>query len=222
MHHHKSSHDEQVHSTYTYAISIIFYIHLIPYSHIISFSYSSQLQVSPFIPLEYGFFENSAIYNNQLLKIFNNLLNLYYSTLSTSLLSTKDSSFTHSLKMLQTLSNFVHQGWQTATSTFGNENKPKIDIDDLPEFTLSEVSEHWQSDDCWIVVFDRVYDVTDFVDEHPGGAFIMQEHFGRDATLVFRGSRHGPDAYDMLDKFLIGVLVESERMYLGPDMWLER
>ena len=115
--------------------------------------------------------------------------------------------------MLQTLSNFVHQGWQTATSTFGNENKPKIDIDDLPEFTLSEVSEHWQSDDCWIVVFDRVYDVTDFVDEHPGGAFIMQEHFGRDATLVFRGSRHGPDAYDMLDKFLIGVLVEVSFHY---------
>lgn len=110
--------------------------------------------------------------------------------------------------MLQTLSNFVHQGWQSATSTFGSEAKPKIDIDDLPEFTLSEVSEHWQPDDCWIVVFDRVYDVTQFVDEHPGGAYIMQEHLGRDATLVFRGSRHGPDAYDMLEKYLIGVLVE--------------
>lgn len=110
--------------------------------------------------------------------------------------------------MLQTISNFVHQGWQSATSTFESESKPKIDIDDLPEYTLSEVSEHWQPDDCWIVVFDRVYDVTHFVDEHPGGAYIMQEHLGRDATLVFRGSRHGPDAYDMLDKYLVGVLVE--------------
>lgn len=113
--------------------------------------------------------------------------------------------------MLQTFQNFassVHEHWQTATTTISNVGKAKVDFDDLPQYTLSEVSQHWQSSDCWIVVFDRVYDVTDFIDEHPGGSYIMQEHAGRDATLVFRGSRHGPDAYDMLDKYLIGVLVE--------------
>ena len=113
--------------------------------------------------------------------------------------------------MLQTLQNFASQTWQTATTAIiptTGKVTPKIDYDELPQFTLAEVSEHWMPNDCWIVVFDRVYDVTDFVDQHPGGAYIMQEHAGRDATMVFRGSRHGPDAYDMLDKYLIGVLVE--------------
>lgn len=78
----------------------------------------------------------------------------------------------------------------------------------LREFTLAEVSEHWSPDDCWVVVFDRVYDITNFIDSHPGGSYIMLEYAGRDATIAFRGSRHGPDAYDMLAQYLIGVLVE--------------
>jgi cytochrome b involved in lipid metabolism len=34
------------------------------------------------------------------------------------------------------------------------------------------------------------------------------ENAGRDATLAFRGSRHSKDAFDMLEKFCIGILVE--------------
>ena len=105
--------------------------------------------------------------------------------------------------------------WQNVDSAASSTvSKPKVDIDDLPQFTLAEVSEHWSPDDCWIVVFDRVYDVTDFLDEHPGGQYIMLEHAGRDATMVFRGSRHSQDAYDMLDKYLVGVLVEVRKSCL--------
>ncbi|KAI2806500.1 Regulator of nonsense transcripts upf2 [Blomia tropicalis] len=137
--------------------------------------------------------------------------------------------------MLQTLQNFAstvsstantllsQHHWQNVASKVSTTSVSETkSIEDLPLITLAEVSEHWMPNDCWIVVFDRVYDVTDFLDEHPGGQYIMLEHAGRDATLVFRGSRHGRDAYDMLDKYLIGILPEHERLYLGPDMWLER
>jgi len=136
--------------------------------------------------------------------------------------------------MLQTITNFVstissttntllsQHHWQNVDSKASITGKNvKIDPESLPQYTLSEVSEHCMPDDCWIIVFDRVYDVTDFLDEHPGGQYIMLENAGRDATLVFRGSRHGRDAYDMLDKYLVGVLVEHERLYLGPDCWME-
>lgn len=89
-----------------------------------------------------------------------------------------------------------------------NESTKRQSCDNLPEYTLAEVSEHWQTNDCWVVVEDLVYDITEFVDEHPGGQYIVMEHAGRDATLVFRGSRHSQDAYNMLDKYLIGILVE--------------
>lgn len=33
------------------------------------------------------------------------------------------------------------------------------------EITLEEVSWHDNSSDCWIVIYDRVYDITDFLNE---------------------------------------------------------
>lgn len=33
------------------------------------------------------------------------------------------------------------------------------------EITLEEVSWHDNSSDCWVVIYDRVYDITDFLDE---------------------------------------------------------
>ena len=83
----------------------------------------------------------------------------------------------------------------------------------LPEYTLSQVAEHITPDDCWIVIYDKVYDVTNFLSQHLGGEFIILEYAGRDATLAFRSTRHGDDSYDLLEKYLIGILVENERMY---------
>jgi cytochrome b involved in lipid metabolism len=83
----------------------------------------------------------------------------------------------------------------------------------LKQYSLQEVSEHCLPNDCWIVLFDKIYDVTDFLSEHPGGEFIILESAGRDATLAFRGTRHGKDSYDSLSKYLVGILPESERLY---------
>lgn len=33
-----------------------------------------------------------------------------------------------------------------------------------------EISNHNTPDDCWIVVDNQVWDVTDFLDKHPGGS----------------------------------------------------
>lgn len=96
---------------------------------------------------------------------------------------------------------------------------PKKSVqDDLKEYSLQEVAEHCLPNDCWIVLFDKIYDVTDFLSEHPGGEFIILESAGRDATLAFRGTRHGKDSYDSLAKYLVGILPESERIYSGQEI----
>lgn len=43
------------------------------------------------------------------------------------------------------------------TSAFGVGNERTI--------TLEEVSWHDHAKDCWIIIYDRVYDVTDFLEE---------------------------------------------------------
>lgn len=81
------------------------------------------------------------------------------------------------------------------------------------KFTLNEVQQHSTLDDCWMVIFDKVYNVTSFVNDHPGGDFILLEYAGRDATHGFLSTRHGSTAYKMMDKYWIGILVDEELYY---------
>jgi len=37
------------------------------------------------------------------------------------------------------------------------------------QFTLKEIATHNNKKDCWLVINDVVYDVTNYLDEHPGG-----------------------------------------------------
>ena len=40
---------------------------------------------------------------------------------------------------------------------------PSLNWSSLPEYSLDQVSWHSYSDDCWIVIRDKVYDVTKFI-----------------------------------------------------------
>lgn len=81
-------------------------------------------------------------------------------------------------------------------------------------YTLSEVAEHDTYNDCWIVIYDRVYNVTEFIEQHPGGAEMILEYAGRDGSIAFRG--HSRLAIDSLKLYEIGELPEKERIYRRP------
>ncbi|XP_067120529.1 uncharacterized protein [Centruroides vittatus] len=96
-----------------------------------------------------------------------------------------------------------------------NEGCEKTDLDVTPGFyRLADVAAHCQPDDCWVIVGHKVYDVTSFLSEHPGGYEIIMEHAGRDATIAFYGAAHLKEAFRQLDRLLVGVLVEYERLNL--------
>ena len=44
--------------------------------------------------------------------------------------------------------------------------------------TLKECQEHVREDDCWLVINGKVLDVTEFMDEHPGGLDILLQSTG--------------------------------------------
>ncbi|KDR24001.1 cytochrome b5 type B-like [Zootermopsis nevadensis] len=85
-----------------------------------------------------------------------------------------------------------------------------------PTISLDQVSWHDHCSDCWVVIYDRVYEITDFLLEHPGGEEILLEYAGRDATLAFRGIGHGVAQLQALERYFLGVLPESERIYSCP------
>lgn len=90
---------------------------------------------------------------------------------------------------------------------------------DLKQFTLAEVAKHNTAADLWMIIDDKVYDVTKFQAEvtrepirflihwnsnfrfvvllclqHPGGEEVLVEAAGKDATTEFVDVGHSSDA----------------------------
>ncbi|KAI8476276.1 MAG: cytochrome b5-like heme/steroid binding domain-containing protein [Monoraphidium minutum] len=80
-------------------------------------------------------------------------------------------------------------------------------------WTREEVAMHSAADDLWLIIQDqrskewRVYDVTQYVDEHPGGMAIMY-NAGGDATKGFHGPQHPPTVFELLADYCVGTLVD--------------
>jgi cytochrome b involved in lipid metabolism len=53
------------------------------------------------------------------------------------------------------------------------------------QFTPAEVAEHKTDDSLFIIVDSVVYDVTTFINEHPGGQKILKRVAGKDASKQF-------------------------------------
>lgn len=52
------------------------------------------------------------------------------------------------------------------------------------EYTIEEVSKHDNLDSAWVVINDKIYDVTQWGHDHPGGNSIF-DHLGCDITREF-------------------------------------
>jgi uncharacterized membrane protein len=76
-----------------------------------------------------------------------------------------------------------------------------------PALTMDEVARHASASDCWSVVNGTVYDLTSWIDQHPGGMGPIEAMCGVDATDAFV-AMHGTEQVpaDSLSWFLLGPL----------------
>uniref|UniRef100_A0A0B6Y3E5 Cytochrome b5 n=1 Tax=Arion vulgaris TaxID=1028688 RepID=A0A0B6Y3E5_9EUPU len=79
-----------------------------------------------------------------------------------------------------------------------------------PTFSRKIIADHCSSESCWMVINNKVYDVTRFLRVHPGGDDIMLEYGGHDATSAFIDKGHSLDACDMLSEYLIGNVTKAD------------
>jgi len=81
----------------------------------------------------------------------------------------------------------------------------------MKTLTLQEVAKHNSKEDLWLVIHGKVYDLTTFLPEHPGGPRIILKYAGQDATDAF-DPIHPPD---IIDRYLsaeacMGEISEEE------------
>lgn len=84
----------------------------------------------------------------------------------------------------------------------------------LPTFSKAEVEAHSTCESCYVSIGRNVYDITDFVEAHPGGGDLILEYGGKDVQAILKDEvshTHSEAAYDILDEALVGFLsTESE------------
>ncbi len=76
--------------------------------------------------------------------------------------------------------------------------------------SASEVARHNNTNDCWLIIQNKVYSVANYINKHPGGAGTIIPYCGKEATQAFstkggQGS-HSSNAVQVLSQFYLGVL----------------
>ncbi|XP_051113519.1 cytochrome b5-like [Andrographis paniculata] len=87
-------------------------------------------------------------------------------------------------------------------------------------FTMQEVSQHTSREDCWLLIDGKVYDVTKFLEDHPGGDEVLLASTGKDATDDFEDIGHSDSAKASMEEFYIGDInassIPSKKSYVPP------
>mmetsp|Transcript_18977 Transcript_18977/g.28265 ORF Transcript_18977/g.28265 Transcript_18977/m.28265 type:complete len:105 (+) Transcript_18977:34-348(+) len=95
----------------------------------------------------------------------------------------------------------------TTTKQNNNTTKSKESSKDtLKEYTFAQVKVHNKEDDLWLIIDGKVYDVSQYMDEHPGGDILLDGAGLEDATDLFEDVGHSDEAREEMKEFLIGTL----------------
>lgn len=80
----------------------------------------------------------------------------------------------------------------------------------MKSITSTELARHKSRESCWLAVHGKVYNVTPFLDEHPGGAGLLLKSSGGDATSAYE-SIHNPELITntLSDEALLGEIDTS-------------
>ena len=79
--------------------------------------------------------------------------------------------------------------------------------DDVQVLGIEAVAANATEDSCWAIIDDNVYDLTDWISSHPGGASRIIGLCGTDGTSQFQGQHGGSSsAQGTLERYLLGAV----------------
>uniref|UniRef100_A0A3P8SWF6 Cytochrome b5 type B n=1 Tax=Amphiprion percula TaxID=161767 RepID=A0A3P8SWF6_AMPPE len=115
--------------------------------------------------------------------------------------------------------NLITTGSGTASDSSIEGNGDEVD-GGVKYYTLEDIRVHNMSNDTWLIIHNKVYDITGFLEEHPGGEEVLLEQAGADATESFEDVGHSTDAREMLQQYFIGELHMDDRKKEKPKVSL--
>ncbi len=106
----------------------------------------------------------------------------------------------------------------TTTPTTNNTPKPPVvetpvvdaPIDSTPtspSYTAADVASHSTSRSCWTIVNNKVYDITSYIERHPGGPEAILKICGKDGTSTLH-RQHGTSKDNSLQKYYLWDLTQ--------------
>lgn len=118
----------------------------------------------------------------------------------------KEAAVTNQANSSQTQSNNTNQSSSSDNSGSSPSQGSKT-------FTTAEVATHNKPQDCYLIIHNNVYNVTNFLDQHPGGTDVILPYCGKDATQAFetqggRRGTHSQSARSLLAQYQIGTLTQ--------------
>lgn len=84
--------------------------------------------------------------------------------------------------------------------------------------TLQEVALHNKPNDAWIAIRGKVYNITRYMDFHPGGGEELMKGAGKEATKIFEDVHAWVNYEQLLSKCFLGPLTIAAPLDLGMDM----
>ena len=87
----------------------------------------------------------------------------------------------------------------------------------LPTLPTADVASKNTAQQCYVTRGAKVYDVTSFLEDHPGGGELILEYGGKDITKIMGDEwshTHSDSAYDVLEDHIIGYVANDALMEL--------
>ncbi|CAM0139326.1 unnamed protein product [Umbelopsis sp. WA50703] len=80
-------------------------------------------------------------------------------------------------------------------------------------FTPRQILKHNNSKSAWVIVDEKVYNVTEFMQDHPGGEDLILDHAGTDVTDLMKDKlqhEHSEAAYSLMSEYCIGTVCDID------------
>lgn len=79
------------------------------------------------------------------------------------------------------------------------------------QYSFREIKKHDNERSVWIVIDNNVYDITKYLEQHPGGKEVLLDMAGTDCTEAYDAVYHSQIANDILEQYKIGEVADKEQ-----------